>query len=96
MPASDPGKPRASLLEIHRETAQLRHAGGFGHDAALPARGMWAIYDRPQVITLVKQSGAMSATTTLVLNGKPIAANQITGSSLSPEIRHRDDFSIFI
>ena len=96
MPASDPGKPRASLLEIHRETAQLRHAGGFGHDAALPARGMWAIYDRPQVITLVKQSGAMSATTTLVLNGSPVAANQITGSSLLPDIRHRDDFSIFM
>ena len=95
-PGHNPGRPWAALLEVHRGAALLSHSGGFGHNAQLQPQTMWGWYDRPLVLTVVKQPGAMAETTSLYVNGRRINAEQITGASTSPEIQHRSDFGVYM
>ena len=94
-PGHNPGRPWASLLEIGREGAYLSHSGGFGHNAQLPPQSMWPWYDRPVVITVVKEKGSMRDATTVFLNGQPVDS-PLSGVETTPDIRHRTDMGIYL
>ena len=95
-PGHNPGKPWASLLEIRRDNAFLSHSGGYGHDARMPQQTMWPMYERPIVVTVVKRSGPMAQATSLFVNGSPIGSDQIDGVGSNPDIRHRNDFGVYL
>lgn len=99
-PASDPGRPRAALCELIRGTSQLVHAGGFGHNAALPPGSAQAVCGRPVLITIVKHPGPMNRSTEFYLNG--LAAGELfaqanpSGTEAVPDVAHRRDFAVMM
>ena len=95
-PGHNPGKPWASLLEIRRDGAWLSHSGGYGHDARMEPQSMWALYDRPVVITLVKEPGPMTATTLVFINGQKVDSKKLSGVDTAPDIQRRKDMDIYL
>ena len=95
-PGHDPGRPWASLLEIHRDRALLSHSGGFGHDARLSAHSIWRHFEQPLVISIVKRPGAMAQTTSVFMNGRKVESNSLTGATTTPDIRHRTDLGVYL
>ena len=90
-----PARPHAGMIEIHRESSTLVHAGGWGHNATLAAGSARALYDGAHVLTLVKRPGAMAGTTDFFVDGRRLA-DSAGGSDLIPELRRRDDWCILL
>lgn len=101
-PASpgDPGKPLAALVEIDQpQQFSLDFAGGWGHDAVLAAGSFQPLYDKPVIVSIVKQPGPMRATTRFFINGKlagPLENAPLTGRDTVPDIQHRQDVGVFL
>lgn len=95
-PGHNPGRPWATLLEIRRDGAFLSHSGGYGHDARLQPQTMWPLYERPVVVTVIKEPGPMAATTSVFISGRQVNPEEVTGVGTAPDIRHRKDFSIYL
>ena len=54
-----------------------------------------AAYNKPLVFTLTKTPGPGGTTTLFYVNGQPLGASA-AGPDATPDIRHRDDFGIFV
>ncbi len=97
---ASPNRPAAALLQIDRTPRgqhRLDHAGGFARDALIARPGSFAsFYTMPQVITLTKTPGSMRATSVIYINGEPIDTAAASGTSASPDIHHRKDFSVIM
>ncbi|MBC7815646.1 MAG: DUF1549 domain-containing protein, partial [Planctomycetaceae bacterium] len=94
---SNPGRPRAGLLQVDRTGSgwRLSHAGGWNHDALLPTGSMRAWHDRPLALVVAKTPGPMRASTRFFLNGQSVEL-PLTGSDTIPDIAHRGDMGVFI
>jgi mono/diheme cytochrome c family protein len=92
----NPGKPLAALVQINREPGghSLRLAGGWNHDAWVTGDSARALYDRPVILTIVKQPGPMRTSTSFHLNGE--RQKSVTGVETVPDIQHRRDIGLYL
>jgi len=100
-PANSTGsRPAAALLEIDRTfdaRHRLDHAGGFKRDALIGRPGSYGnFYELPQVISLIKKPGSMKETSSIRINGELIDETPASGTSESPDYRHRSDFDVIL
>ena len=98
--SGDPGRPLAALIEIDQtQDYSLDFAGGWGHDAILAPGSFRPHFNKPLILTFVKQPGPIRETTRFYLNGQlagPLDDQPVTGRDTVPDIQYRDDIGIFL
>jgi Protein of unknown function (DUF1553)/Protein of unknown function (DUF1549)/Concanavalin A-like lectin/glucanases superfamily/Planctomycete cytochrome C len=70
-------------------------AGVNAADCGASPGSFMASYRKPQVLTVVKTPGPGAKTTRFFVNGQPMAAGA-AGTDATLDIRHRDDFGVFV
>ncbi len=100
-PTGNPGKPLAALIQITRNPEpELKLAGGWNHDATLGKNSFESLWNRPVLLTIVKNPGPLRSSTRFFIDGVPSEERpiklKVDGSDAVPDIRHRDDIGLYM
>ena len=100
-PTGNPGKPLAALIQITRNPdPELKLAGGWNHDASLGKKSFELLWNRPVLLTIVKNPGPMRSSTRFFIDGVPSEEGplklKVEGTDAVPDIRHREDIGLYM